>query len=318
MKLRWLLPSVFLFLITCTVRGDMSTQYNGLPLNTISNLPVSHNISSSTNASPIVITTATPHGMTTGDTVSVNGHQVNTNANGMWPVIVLSAGTFSLTGSSGNGVGGATGTSQSLAAGPTYAIPSDGDPITAASVGVALEALGDRTAFFGQATGYKKIVSVFDTNLNVDTFGTWDTWDPTSGLTNNTWNSLTGATTFVSYTGVQTGDLIELSLDFSVTISQTAGHFCGFALQYGIAPPGGVVSAPAILPGSQRVLMNGQFTQPETKSLHCSGVFTAANSGILQATVVLRPADKASLVTVDGVGAYDLRARIWRQTDMPQ
>ncbi len=66
-------------------------------------------IVSSTNASPIVVT-VTSHGYTTGDTIYIVGHLVNTAANGSWAVTVLSGSTFELDGSTGNGVGGATGT----------------------------------------------------------------------------------------------------------------------------------------------------------------------------------------------------------------
>lgn len=71
-------------------------------LNTIS-------ISSSTNATPIEITTAS-HGLVTGDTVIITGHTTNTNANGTWEITYVSATKFTLDGSTGNGVGGATGT----------------------------------------------------------------------------------------------------------------------------------------------------------------------------------------------------------------
>jgi len=67
-------------------------------------------IASSTNTSPIEITMAGPHGYSTGDKVSINGHLVNTNANGSWPVTVISPTEISLDGSTGNGVGVATGT----------------------------------------------------------------------------------------------------------------------------------------------------------------------------------------------------------------
>lgn len=67
-------------------------------------------IQSSTNATPIVITTAANHGYSTNDRVTIRNHQVNTNANGNWVIIVVSPTTFSLTASAGNGVGGATGT----------------------------------------------------------------------------------------------------------------------------------------------------------------------------------------------------------------
>jgi len=69
-------------------------------------------IASSTNASPIEITTATPLPSTliTGAQVVIAGHLVNTAANGTWTIIKTGASTFTLTGSTGNGIGAATGT----------------------------------------------------------------------------------------------------------------------------------------------------------------------------------------------------------------
>jgi len=71
----------------------------------------SANISSSTNASPIVLTTAA-HGITSGtfEVVTVAGHLVNTTANGVW--LAYAGGTTSLTlcGSVGVGIGGSSGT----------------------------------------------------------------------------------------------------------------------------------------------------------------------------------------------------------------
>lgn len=71
--------------------------------------PTSKNIESSTNASPIVVT-STAHGFSNGDIVYIVGHGTNTNANGTWTVANVAADTFELSGSTGNGVGGATGT----------------------------------------------------------------------------------------------------------------------------------------------------------------------------------------------------------------
>lgn len=70
-------------------------------------------IVSSTNATPIVVTTAT-HSLKTGHKVFIFGHVTNTNANNTlanpaWTVTVISSTTFSLDGSVGIGVGGATG-----------------------------------------------------------------------------------------------------------------------------------------------------------------------------------------------------------------
>jgi len=66
-------------------------------------------VASSTNASPIVVTTAAAHGLSTGDEVAINGHLVNTAANGSFEIVVTGTTTFELVGSTGNGVGGATG-----------------------------------------------------------------------------------------------------------------------------------------------------------------------------------------------------------------
>ncbi len=77
---------------------------------TLLNAAAPRAIASSTNTSPIVVTTAAPHGYSTGQKVTIVGHATNTNANASWVVTVLSSTTFELDGSSGNGVGGASGT----------------------------------------------------------------------------------------------------------------------------------------------------------------------------------------------------------------
>jgi hypothetical protein len=66
-------------------------------------------IASSTNASPIVVTTAAPHGLTGTPTVVVLKHLVNTAANGAWFATVIDSTRVALQNSTGNGVGGATG-----------------------------------------------------------------------------------------------------------------------------------------------------------------------------------------------------------------
>ncbi len=62
-------------------------------------------ISTSTNASPIEVTTTTPHGFHNGDIVEVAGHATNTAANGVWTVVYVTATKFQLVGSTGTGVG---------------------------------------------------------------------------------------------------------------------------------------------------------------------------------------------------------------------
>mgnify|MGYP003336458234 FL=1 len=68
-------------------------------------------VSSSTNTTPISVT-CNAHGYSTGDTIVITGHTTNTNANGTWEIINTGVNTFTLTGSTGNGVGGASGTAR--------------------------------------------------------------------------------------------------------------------------------------------------------------------------------------------------------------
>ena len=67
-------------------------------------------ILSSTNATPTVLT-VTAHGLTSGNTVYVTGHLVNTAANTTAGVAItkITDNTYSLTGVAANGTGGRTG-----------------------------------------------------------------------------------------------------------------------------------------------------------------------------------------------------------------
>lgn len=71
-------------------------------------LQATKSVSGSTNATPISVT-SNSHGYSTGDTVVITGHTTNTNANGTWEITSTGANTFTLDGSVGNGVGGASG-----------------------------------------------------------------------------------------------------------------------------------------------------------------------------------------------------------------
>lgn len=60
-------------------------------------------VTNATNATPIVVTTSTPHDLSTGHSVSITGVGGNSAANGTWIISVTGANTFNLIGSSGNG-----------------------------------------------------------------------------------------------------------------------------------------------------------------------------------------------------------------------
>jgi hypothetical protein len=96
-------PDAWLPAFVATVSADP-----GLSLTWFNPIP----ITSSTAVNPSVITTPV-HGFTTGDVVEIVGHTGNTNANGTWPVTVLTTTTFSIP-QPGNAVGAATGTVQKM------------------------------------------------------------------------------------------------------------------------------------------------------------------------------------------------------------
>lgn len=54
-------------------------------------------VSSSTNATPVVVTTATAHGYTNGDLVLIGGVATGLSANGIWVITSASGSVFSLT-----------------------------------------------------------------------------------------------------------------------------------------------------------------------------------------------------------------------------
>lgn len=67
-----------------------------------------HLITGGTNATPIVVTFAAESGLKTGDRIAIAGITGLTAMNGEWSVTAVTATTFSLDGSVGNGVYGGT------------------------------------------------------------------------------------------------------------------------------------------------------------------------------------------------------------------
>lgn len=131
----------------------MSTTYSGDPSNTSSS--TTKNINGATNASPIVVTTATAHGFYTGDRVRVAGVAGNTAANGDWSIVVTGSTTLQLVGSTGNGAYSAgSDTIECLSLRPALTIPSDGQgPIKAADINPAFQALEDKIQALDERTG---------------------------------------------------------------------------------------------------------------------------------------------------------------------
>ena len=121
------------------------------------------NIVSSTNATPTVLTLPSGHGIALGDVVWIEGHLVNTNANGLRTVLAAGATTISLgqmdgTNQAGNGIGGATGTVRkdvvllsTEQAARLSAAAKDGDPVIVPANGFILGDPDDEVQLQGVA-----------------------------------------------------------------------------------------------------------------------------------------------------------------------
>lgn len=173
-------------------------------------VPAALNILSSTFATPIEVQTSTAHGLLSGATVDIKGHAVNTSANGEWAITITAADKFKLTGSVGVGVGGATGTVQSLGFNPdTFQIPVDGDDNKAATYDPGYEALGDRVAFLRRRLGKYRIVDVYSFDVQSLTAATWFDTTTTAAAS---WQDLSGSMT-LDTTPVLVGDLLICSMN---------------------------------------------------------------------------------------------------------
>lgn len=109
-------------------------------------------ITAASNASPIAITTAQPHGYQTGQQVSIAGAFGNTAANGTFTITVTGPASFTLNGSAGNGDWTAGGTATGvlsgnpiIAAGP----PTPEQNAITASLGLSADDISAILAFTG-------------------------------------------------------------------------------------------------------------------------------------------------------------------------
>jgi hypothetical protein len=214
-------------------------------------------IASSTDATPIVITTAAPHGFTAAaqptDTVEVEGHLVNTNANGVWQVTVISATTFSLDGSAGTGggAGGATGYVYDYSVKPFQTIPADGDLSAAAAWNPAVENIANAVPFSYRLHGKWRLFDIYHAGSAV-----YNSSASVSTLASGAFANLTGLAALLGFAGgahspvAQAGDLLQVTFTCSYITASGPGVI-------GIAPAIQYAAA-----GYNRDAMSGVF--PET------------------------------------------------------
>lgn len=218
----------------------MSTTYRGIP-DASTPVPSSAlSIASSTNATPIVVTTTAPHGLTDGDFVQIILHATNTAANGLWVIHYLSPTTFSLlvpkthANSVGNGVGGATGAIGVFAWDTLITLSSDFvDDDNAAAIAVPAEALADRAAALGRLLAQTQLLPTAAANENNNTlFTSWDTISATTSWV---------ASTIFFNPDLDVVDNDDVEFTFTGTLDVGAGANVAIGIfyhlhDYGVAP----------------------------------------------------------------------------------
>jgi len=135
----------------------MSQQTTGRAALVANSLPTSKTVSAASNATPIVVTTTTAHGVKVNEVVRLSGVGGNTAANGDFIAgAVTTSVPYTVTllaypggaNTVGSGAYTSGGTLQNLGYGVTVPIPNDlTDPEDAASVNIPFEAGIDREAF---------------------------------------------------------------------------------------------------------------------------------------------------------------------------
>lgn len=201
----------------------MST-YSGEPAISQVSLPTAKNIASTTNATPIVVTTSGAHGIQVGSYVRVAGSDA-TAANGDW---IAGAGTTTTTvvltiipgggNAVGTGAGSAQGTILDLGFGVQATLPDDlTDDMTAASVNVPFEEVLDRTAYLlyeSKTTAEKIPVNTFRIAYSQYIA----TGDPAvESITATTGIGTISSVFSVSVPGVSVGDTILVDVAFSAS-----------------------------------------------------------------------------------------------------
>jgi hypothetical protein len=170
------------------------------PYQSIGPLP----ISSVTNTGPITVNTQSTAGMQNGDTVSIAGVVGTTSANGTWQVADVTATSFQLVGSTGNGAYQSGGT-WSFAVAP-LPISSVSNPITVNTASTAGLHNGDMVAVSG-------VVGTTSAN------GTWQVADVTATSFQLVGSMGNGAYVSGGTWAVANGPVVPLSSVLSSTVS---------------------------------------------------------------------------------------------------
>lgn len=305
----------------------MSDYYLGLPINISHPLDIdgSIDIASSTNATPIEITTSAAHGLTDGEEVLITHHETNYSANGRRIITVVNTTQFTIvhsddgTSVAGVGVGGATGRVHPMRIDPQFTIPEDAaDDLNAASVNVGFEDHGDKSQWLAGRigphylanSGYGRTVA----NAGTD--------DPAAGWLSGTavdsaWTRHSGAdlSTFAPTSTVGDENLSVfpndvLEIVFVATVNVTGGSDVAFGIKEVVSEFGAAFSY-TVTPDQTVYVKTGTYGQLVLRAFIDVGTATYAKK--FDACLFSRKRGAAGSSTFELFGARAWHWKVYRR-----
>lgn len=301
----------------------IGTPYNGQLGPLLPGIPVPRTIQSSTGTTPIVVQSI-GHGLSTGDYVQINGHTVNTQADGRWEVQKVDADHVILLGSSSSVSGGATGTIVSLGFGTPYNVPADGDDNAAGTYLPSAEGTGDRAALLAADMPGRRL-SQLVTNPTDNGASENTAWTETHVMAaQNTWEQVLGPgssiLTIATLDNILQFDTVDISLDASFLWTDSGGTGDGVTLsifsQY--FPWGGSLPTPTRISGSAKQVGDVATGVTAGRSgIHLRGVELISHANVQRARFYLyaftRDATPGN-VSILGKGSWRTDVRAYRNT----
>lgn len=243
-------------------------------------------IVSSTDTTPIhVIVTPPQNWAQDGDTIRVEGHKTNTNANGLWQGLVVNSTEIVLLGTTGTGAGagGATGVVYDYNTTPVGVVPSNGDLATGPSVQAAVAAPMNQMPWAYERTGQYRLYRFVPWEVTAAVGTVWSS--------NGALPAASAVTQLATSSGIvaaaQGGPLIVYQNDLLVVrwcLGGTyqpgaSGTVSATTLQLGSSTNGGAYGA---IGPAYRIPQNISDTSGpiESFSLVVEGVFTQSTGGL--------------------------------------
>ena len=241
----------------------MSTTYNPNGTLPAATSPAPVAIATASNATPIAITTSSPHGYTNGDTVEIVGNSAS-GANGLWVITKTGASSFTLNGSTASGAG-TGGICTDYSVNPLLTIPADGDVMNASSVNVPIEGTANAIPYLYARTGAWRVVDRQVVHVSDDTWATWASHTTTG---TGTWNEIPATSALFSGYALP-GDVLQL--EAAITANAVTGGAYGAV--------GVFVDGATFVTGSAQIVTSPTTTVPNSLTLLASHGVTGSPGG---------------------------------------